>query len=520
MPSLPSPASAAFLSFLFPGLGQAYAGARSRGLLLAAPWLILLLGVAFVVLTNRIIGIVTHGETMLAALVFLLAVFFYHLAAVVDAYGVASRERQLNGASTRRYSLAVVALLVVIMLVPYGVMEVYGLQANSALDAIARGDNTQDNPFIPPFAEEPSPMAGEATPQPSPAPTAPGTTPLPASPTAPGSPPAASPGTSPSTPASPAATPVPPIYGPINAGWAENGRLDLLLIGADTGEGRSSTRTDTMILLSVEIQSGRAAMFGFPRNMINVPLPQESRNAYPGGTFPELLSALWRRAAEQPANFVGSDGIGPECSFQWDCERGWRAIAGAIQNLAGVPLDGIIAVDLNGFALLVDAVGGVWIDVPARVVDPRYPTQDGRRIAIDIPPGCQKLDGTLALAYARSRRQDSDYQRMRRQQFVLQAIRRQFEPLSLVPRVPELLTIARDNLFLTIDRDEIELMAQVAERVDPDRLQQVRFQQQALRHVTPESVQRIRDRVRDIFQEEPPQPTPTPRRGGARCPPR
>jgi anionic cell wall polymer biosynthesis LytR-Cps2A-Psr (LCP) family protein len=109
---------------------------------------------------------------------------------------------------------------------------------------------------------------------------------------------------------------------------------------------------------------------------------------------------------------------------------------------------------------------------------------------------------------------------MRRQQFVLQAIRRQFDPLSLLPRVPELLNIARDNLYTTIDRDDIPLMAQVAERVDADTIHQVRFQQQRLRHVTADSVQRMRERVRGIFGEPLPEPTPTPRRGGERCPPR
>jgi len=460
-----------------------------------------------VALSNRLIDVVSHSETMVAVLVFVLAVFFYHVAAVLDAYGVASRERQLTGAHTPPYSLAVVAMLVVILLVPYTVLEVYGVQANSALDAIARGDNTQANPFIPTFEEEPSASPGEPSPSPSVA--------GPASPTPTSSAPA-----NPTASASP--SPVPAQYGPIDAAWAENGRLDLLLVGADSGPGRSSVRTDTMILLSVEVETGKAAMFGFPRNMINVPLPQESRDAYPGGIFPapELLSALWRRAAEQPAAFVGSEGIGRECQHDFACERGWRALSGAIQNLAGVRIDGIIAVDLNGFALLVDAVGGVWIDVPSPVVDENYPRQDGTRIRIDIKRGCQHMDGTLALAYARSRHQDSDYQRMRRQQYVLQAIRRQFDPLALVPRVPELLSIARDNLFTTIDRDDIPLMAQVAERVDADRLHQIRFQQQSLRHVTQESVRRMRDRVNNIFDEPEPEPTPSPSGDRQRCPPR
>lgn len=503
---------AAVLSLVFPGLGQIYAGAIRRGLLLAIPWTLLLVGIIFVIATNRIIDIVSHSTTMLALLVFGLAVFFYHLAAVLDAYAVAVRERQLSGAGTPRGSVLVIALLAAVLLVPYAVLEVYGIQGNALLDSVARGDNTRDNPFIPPFEADPT-----DDPQvPTNSPTSAGATPSPPS----------SPTTEPTQgTASPGVTqspgPLQPEWGPIDAAWADNGRLDLLLIGADAGPGRSSVRTDTMILLSVEIETGKAAMFGFPRNITNVPLPDESRDAYPGGRFPDMISALWRRAAEQPDRFKGSEGIGVECQNQWDCERGWRAISGAIQKMAGVPIDGIVAVDLNGFALLVDAVGGVWIDVPARVVDNSYPRQDGTRIKIDIKPGCRKLDGTYSLAYARSRHQDSDYQRMRRQQYVLQALRRQFDPLAMVPKALELLTIARDNLFTTIDRDEIPLLAEVASRVDADRIRQVRLQGPRYeREVSDADLKRIRTTVQNIFAEQFPDPTPTSTGRDEKCPPR
>jgi LCP family protein required for cell wall assembly len=511
--SSPSPVIAAVLSLFFPGLGQFYAGARARGLLLAVPWVLLLLAIVVVVTggMNSLLGLVFNAQTRLALLVLVVAVFFYHAAAVLDAYAVALRAGY-PGRGPARGSLAAVAFLLALLLVPYGVLEVYGIQTSDAMSTIFRGDNRQGgSSFTEPFQPGPTAPAAEVSPSPtaSPSPDAPATP----------SPGSSTPSPSPTSTAS--GTPIRPDYGPIDAAWAENGRLDILLIGADAGPGRSSVRTDTMILVSVEIETGKAAMFGFPRNITNVPLPDESAGAYPGGRFPEMISGLWRRAAEQPDRFAGSEGIGPECQRDWECERGWRAISGAIQKLAGVPIDGIIGVDLNGFALLVDAVGGVWIDVPARVVDDRYPRQDGTRIKIDIKPGCQKLDGTMALAYARSRHQDSDYQRMRRQQYVLAALRRQFDPLALVPRVPELLGIARDNVFISIDEDDIPLMAQVADRVDADRIHQVRLQTgRQPRAIDDASWERIRTRVRDIFDEPEPEPTATPRREGDRCPPR
>lgn len=507
--SSPSPAIAAVLSFLFPGLGQAYAGAVRRGILWAIPTIVLLLAVLIVLRggSSGLMNMFVRADTLLAVLVLNVALFFYHLAAVLDAYGVAHRQHRVSSGGVPRggpVALAVVALLTLAL---HGVPEAFAIATNDALEDVAGGrDDVRPSASFAPHEPDTAKLSPSPGPTETPSPpTSTGSTPPPGaggSPAAGGSPPVGPAGSPTSRPES---------YPPINAAWAENGRLDLLLIGGDAGPGRSSLRTDTMILLSVEISTGKAAFFGFPRNMTNVPLHSESAAAYPGGRFPEMLSALWRRAMEQPDRFPGDDEV-----------RGWRAIAGAIQELAGVPLDGVVGVDLNGFVQLVDAVGGVWIDVPARVYDPSYPLEDGGNIEIEIEAGCQKLDGRHALAYARSRDQDSDYQRMKRQQWVLQAVRRQFDPVAMVPRALELLDIARDNLFTDIDRNEIPQMAEVASRVDPDRMYQVRFGPRAYPVVVDDAaIGRIRDKVRNIFSEPEPAPTASPRDGqGERCPPR
>lgn len=491
MSSLPSPSLAAALSFLFPGLGQVYAGAARRGLLLAIPFAVFVAGIV-VLLTggsNRMIGLFARSETLIALLVVLAVLFFYHVSAVVDAYRLAQDRHRLASSASSGRSTAVLAVFIVLTLVLYGVPEYLGIRAEQTASAIFRGDETDPGHFIPvpsfgPDATaRPTPTGGTATATPTP--TQPGATGV------------------------PTATP-PPDLGPISGAFAENGRLDLLLIGGDAGSGRTSLRTDTMILLSVDIATGRSAMFGFPRNITNAPLPAESAGAYPGGRFPEMLSALWRVATENPDQFPGEDDA-----------RGWRAITGAIQEMAGVPLDGFVAVDLNGFVRLVDAVGGVWVDVPERIVDENYPTINNERIRLVIEAGCQVFDGQDALAYSRSRHQDSDYQRMKRQQLVLQSVRRQFDPISLLPRVPELLSVASDNLFTSINRDDIAAMAQVAQRVDAERINQVRFQTaNQPRAIDDAALARIRDRVRNIFSEPQPEPTARPSDDGERCPPR
>jgi LCP family protein required for cell wall assembly len=273
--------------------------------------------------------------------------------------------------------------------------------------------------------------------------------------------------------------------------WATDGRLNLLLMGSDAGPGRKLARTDTMIVLSVDVASGRAALFGVPRNLINVPLPPESAGAFANGRFPFLLNALYVYAIQHPNHFPGGDA------------RGFRAVAGAIQELVGVPLDGAIVVNLNGFVDLVDAIGGLWVNIPYRLYDAHYPLPDGTGyIQISIPAGCRKLNGEVALEYARSRHQDSDYGRMQRQQRVLVALAGQLDPIALLPRVPELLDIAQANLFTTLPMDQIANLAVLAARVEPGNIQEIQFSPPTYpEYLTTKSIKRIRDRVASVFDE-------------------
>ena len=105
---------------------------------------------------------------------------------------------------------------------------------------------------------------------------------------------------------------------------------------------------------------------------------------------------------------------------------------------------------------LVNSVNGLWIRLPEALYDNHYPKVDGSGyVTISFKAGCQKLSGSEALQYARSRHQDSDYGRMRRQQLTLLALRRQLDPLALLERAPEMLSIAKDDLWTTIKRRDL-----------------------------------------------------------------
>jgi LCP family protein required for cell wall assembly len=481
---------AAALSFVLPGLGQLVLGRRRRALVLAAPFLAVgasLAALAVAVATDPSTALdLVPGPEAIAALVALdLALLAWHGAAIVDAERLARLARPVHG-WVRAAAGGVLATLLVAALALHGAIGYVGMEARDAVAAVFRPEDPGAGWSIPDTS-----FAPDASPVPtSPPPPSPPVTPRASALITP----APTPGQTPEPTPTPSPTPK-PVSVPA---WAEDGRLDLLLIGSDAGPDRWSLRTDTIMVLSVQVKTGRAALFGIPRNLVGVPLPPESAGAFPDGRFPGLLNALYVYAMARPERFPGGDA------------RGMRAVSGAVQELVGVRLDGMVVVNLGGFVRLVDELGGLWIDVPAPLFDKNYPLEDGSgHIVLDIRAGCQHLDGRMALAYARSRHQDSDYGRMRRQQTVLLSIRSQLDPLKVASKAPRLLRIAGESLWTTVRRSQVRGLARLADQVDVRRVARVLFVPPRYpSHLESADIRRIRRVVRTIFDGRPPPADP------------
>jgi LCP family protein required for cell wall assembly len=95
-----------------------------------------------------------------------------------------------------------------------------------------------------------------------------------------------------------------------------------------------------------------------------------------------------------------------------------------VSNLLGITIDYTVVIDFAGFRSLIDALGGVPVDVPQELYDRQFPTDDYGYTVAHFRPGVDVMDGARALMFSRIRHPDSDFQRMRRQQLVLQGIAR------------------------------------------------------------------------------------------------
>jgi polyisoprenyl-teichoic acid--peptidoglycan teichoic acid transferase len=244
-----------------------------------------------------------------------------------------------------------------------------------------------------------------------------------------------------------------------SAAWLQRDRVSVLLLGGDAGPGRVGLRTDTMIVASVQRSTGAVVLFGLPRNLTRVPLPDRAAVAFPCRCFPQPLNALYGWARAHPELFPG----GPDA--------GATALMGAVGILLGIPVDHHALVNMLGFVDVIDALGGVTVDVAEAVSDRLSPAAPGRPWrSFDLQPGRQHLDGESALAYARSRRTTSDYDRMRRQRCLLAAVASQADPPTLLRALPRLVPVIQRNVSTDIPAGDLPALASLAAKARRGRM--------------------------------------------------
>lgn len=197
-------------------------------------------------------------------------------------------------------------------------------------------------------------------------------------------------------------------------------RTNILILGVDRRPEETTfvTRTDTMILATVYPQGRYAGMLSIPRDLYLM-LPQ--------GFLGRINTAHFFAEAD-------ATGSGPAAAME------------VVRSNFGVNVDHFVRVDLVGFVRIVDAMGGVEIDIPKPLIDYEYPTYDYGVRTVEFAAGPQHLDGEAALAYARIRHGSSDFQRAERQQLVIQAVMTRLLQPSAWVRLPAILAAVNESV--------------------------------------------------------------------------
>jgi len=283
--------------------------------------------------------------------------------------------------------------------------------------------------------------------------------------------------------------------------WGDDGKFDLLLLGSDAGPYRWSRRMDVMLLVEIDVATGKVGMIGIPRNLVNVPFPPgKARDAVACGCFTDLLNALYVEATfRHPERWPGSgttEGIG--------------AVRSTISELTKRPIDAVLVADLWGVIKVVDAMGGIDIDVPTTLDDPHYPDPVLGRIHLVITAGHHHLNGRLALAYARSRHSSSDYARMQRQQTLLLAIRDQIGPATILD-APSLFKAAKGFTWTDLPRASLPNLVNLFGKAQSASVKQLRIVPPKYPSwLTASEITKIRNAIASLLGLPPPTPTPSP----------
>lgn len=206
------------------------------------------------------------------------------------------------------------------------------------------------------------------------------------------------------------------------------GTENILIAGQDRRPGEKlGGLTDTMIVVVLNKQSGHVGLISIPRDM----------------------------AVEIPNH--GLDRINTAFGLAYARgDNGLSAMKQAVSDLLALPIEHAVVVDLSIFERLVDALGGITVDVPCPIVDDFVDsrTANGRRV-LDVQAGQVRMDGPTTAMYVRSRHGRSDFSRARRQQAVLAAIHRQLLGLGSLGQLPEVWETVERSIVTDLKRYQL-----------------------------------------------------------------
>ncbi|MDT0186395.1 LCP family protein [Microbacterium sp. ARD31] len=240
------------------------------------------------------------------------------------------------------------------------------------------------------------------------------------------------------------------MFGDGSAVGAHQGRYNVLLMGGDSGAGRWGLRPDSMTVASIDAETGKTVLISLPRNMQNFPFPEGSvmHEQFPNGFDEEgmYLNGLATWALDHSSLFKGSKNPGVDATIE------------GVEGITGLKMNYWAMVNLEGFKDLVDAVGGVELNVRQRI-PVGLPHDSFFRY---IEPGKRTLNGMDTLWFARARHDSDDYSRMARQKCVMSAMLEQVSPQTAVTNFQKIAKASSAMVSTDIPRSEVDRFVDLA----------------------------------------------------------
>ena len=220
-----------------------------------------------------------------------------------------------------------------------------------------------------------------------------------------------------------------------------DGRYNIMLLGADSGRDRFGIRPDSISVISINAATGQAVNIGLPRNLQHVGFVAGSPmlKVYPNGWncgFECLINAIYKNVMDSHQDLY------PE-AVKHGSTPGVEATRDAVQYVTGLKIQSYVMVDMAAFSSLIDALGGIDINVQQRLPIGGQ-KDDLSDVKGWIEAGQQHMNGYTALWYARSRHSTNDYDRMRRQHEVEDQVLKQMDPANVLGRVQQIMSAGKE----------------------------------------------------------------------------
>ncbi len=195
--------------------------------------------------------------------------------------------------------------------------------------------------------------------------------------------------------------------------WNE-GQFTILLMGSDRREGQTNSRSDTLMIAFADTNTKTVRLLSIPRD-----------------TYVTIPTSGERTKVNHAYAYGGVD-----------------LSKATLESNFGITVDYYVDIDFQGFADVIDAIGGVTIDVPKKMY---YPAE-----GIDLEAGLQKLDGTQSLEFVRFRSDAlGDLGRIERQQDFMKALQEQMMQMGNVLKIPDLSQAIMDNVVTDLTGTQI-----------------------------------------------------------------
>lgn len=227
------------------------------------------------------------------------------------------------------------------------------------------------------------------------------------------------------------------------------GHTNFLILGTGSKKHEGSDLTDTIMIASMDDENKLVTMVSLPRDYF----VKDTQFGH------QKINQIYYAGKKKLNNST----------------KGLEAMKSEIEKLTGTPIHYWIKIDFDGFKELIDALGGVDINVKKAIYDPFYPRGESTGYEIfSLPAGKQHLDGTTALKYARSRKTTSDFDRAERQQLLINAIKEkamQTQTLLSQATIAKILDTLKTNIEMNITAKEIFTLGSLAPDYNSDKIE-------------------------------------------------